>query len=92
MCAKNFFKSIAKLQMIVYNSISRTNRGGSGALYPQPATAEANSPIEVPFSYGRRLQGVLTVGSRATIAREPCQAGNRAAISGNGCVPRGRPA
>ena len=32
---------------------------------------------------------VLTTGSCAILAREPCQAGNRAAISGYRYVPRG---
>ena len=32
---------------------------------------------------------VLTVGSCAIAAREPCQAGNRAAISGYRYVPQG---
>ena len=32
---------------------------------------------------------VLTIGSRAIAAREPCQAGNRAAISGYRYVPQG---
>ena len=39
-----------------------TNRGGSGALYPQSAIAEANSPIEVWFFV--QLEYVSGVDSR----------------------------
>ena len=66
----------------------RTIRGDSGALYPQSATAGENSRLRVPVVWTARPAGVMRDRSCAMFLREPCQAGNRAALSGFEHVPR----
>ena len=68
----------------------RTIRGDSGALYPQSATAGENSRLRVPVVWTARPAGVMRDRSCAMFLREPCQAGNRAALSGFEHVPRER--
>ena len=66
-----------------------TNRGVSGSLSPEIRYMQGLIPFQ-----RIRLFAVCLVckaerdRSRATDRREPCQAGNRAALSGTVCVPR----
>ena len=66
-----------------------TNRGHSGALYPQPAIVGTNSRLEGGVRTAAADSRVLRYGSCAIASREPCQVGNQAALSGFCNVPRG---
>ena len=68
----------------------RTIRGDSGALHPQSAIAGENSRLRAPVVWSARQVKVMRDRSCAMVLREPCQAGNRAALSGPEHVPRER--
>ena len=66
-----------------------TSRGDSGALYPQSATAGVMLLLRDGFVRPVPFFKALKDGSCAISGCEPCQAGDRAALSGLADVPRG---
>ena len=66
-----------------------TSRGDSGALHPQSATAGVMLLLRDGLVWSVPFPEVLKDGSCAISGREPCQAGDRAALSNLADVPRG---
>ena len=64
-----------------------TSRDGSGDLYLKSAIAGMDSGNEGCFCAAVVTKSVLRFGPYAIIPHEPCQAGNRAALSDTGNVP-----
>ena len=64
-----------------------TSRDGSGVLYLKSAIAGMDSDNEGYYCTAVVPVSVLRFGPYAIIPHEPCQAGNRAALSDTGNVP-----
>ena len=64
-----------------------TSRDGSGVLYLKSAIAGMDSDNEGCFCTAVVPDSVLRFGPYAIIPHEPCEAGNRAALSDTGNVP-----
>ena len=64
-----------------------TSRDGSGVLYLKSAIAGMDSDFEGCVCTAVRLCAVMRSGPYAIIPHEPCQAGNRAALSDTDNVP-----
>ena len=69
----------AKKQVVMQG---HTSRGVSGALYLQSAIARVITLPRGRFCVAGTCSKAMRLRSCATEVREPCQAGNRAAISG----------
>ena len=64
-----------------------TSRDGSGVLHLKSAIAGMDSDFEGRCPCSCRVGFVLRSGPYAITPHEPCQAGNRAALSDTGDVP-----
>ena len=64
-----------------------TSRDSSGVLYLKSAIAEMDSGFEGQLRLSCHVGVVLRLGPYAIIPHEPCQAGNRAALSDTDDVP-----
>ena len=67
---------------------AEASRGDSGALLPAIRYSRDEFPTEGVYLIVCPGKAVLRIWSCATLSREPCQAGNRAALSGPQRVPR----
>ncbi len=82
-----------KWDIIIYKSDScgikqgHTSRDISGVLNLKSATAGMDPDFEVRLPYGCHVGFTLKFGPYAIFLYEPCQAGNRAALSDTGDVP-----
>jgi len=85
-----FYLPLASIMVIKYNYSCRARRGGSGALYLQPAIAGLNScPRHITVEKGFDL-GAMKIGSCAIQGCKPRQVRKKAAVSSYLDVPQGR--